>query len=100
MQEKIQGYRSCFSSNFKLLIRLTINNSFFWNKSVTFSQDLNKISMKNRKKEKIIYRRFFTGTDFYSNFGQREKNSNLKRWQAKKAHNNKIIKMMKKDKIV
>ena len=52
---------------------------------------LNKFLIKNRKKTKILYMRFFTGKDIKQDLYRGKKKSNLKNRKARKANNIKII---------
>ncbi|AKB62831.1 hypothetical protein MSMAP_2846 [Methanosarcina mazei SarPi] len=52
---------------------------------------LNKFRIKNRKKTKILYMRFFTGKDIKQDLYRGKKKSNLKNRKARKANNIKII---------
>ncbi len=53
---------------------------------------LNKFRIKNRKKTKILYMRFFTGKDIKQDlYRGGKKKSNLKNRKSRKANNIKII---------
>ncbi|AKB41895.1 hypothetical protein MSMAW_2904 [Methanosarcina mazei WWM610] len=52
---------------------------------------LSKIRIKNKKKAKILYMRFFTGKDIKQDLYRGKKKSNLKNRKARKANNIKII---------
>ena len=52
---------------------------------------LSKFRIKNRKKTKILYMRFFTGKDIKQDLYRGKKKSNLKNRKSRKANNIKII---------